>query len=277
MIFFALKHLHRLKVQQDIIELQKLKLERQERLINELKYTRLADATRESQAACQQELRSVRRTGCADSKLIARRLQLVGNLHDPAADAGVADEYERLCARGTPKFLQDMQARALERNVRHQEARDRRERHEREKEEQRLAAEAAKVSRLSCTMCGDPHETLTPTFSSNKTNRPNSSASQSYVKNVAASGCNGNNAKRIACGTSNSCNGPTNSIGVVCCDATDWMRSKRLCVSNEIMCRKLSCSECLPACDGVLAAGVQRWRLFGRKNTDGLPNARGSS
>lgn len=135
----------RLKVQRDIIELQRLKLERQERMIAELKFTRLAESTRESQATCKQELRDVIRTGCTRSKATARCLQLVGNLRDPAEDAGVAEEYARLQARGTPKFLQDMQARAMERNARHREARERREQLDREKEEQRLAAEAAKV------------------------------------------------------------------------------------------------------------------------------------
>lgn len=68
------------------------------------------------------------------------------NADDDGNCGGVLDEYERLQARGTPKFLQDMQARALQRNVRHREACERRERREREVEAQRLAAEAAKVS-----------------------------------------------------------------------------------------------------------------------------------
>lgn len=137
----------RLKAQNDIIELQRLKLERQQRLIAELQFTRLADETRDSQATCKLELRDVIRTGCARSKAAARCLQRVNNLRDAqdADEAAAAEEDARLQARGTPKFLQDMQARALERNARHREARERRERLEREKEEQRLAAEAAKV------------------------------------------------------------------------------------------------------------------------------------
>lgn len=131
----------RLKVQQDIIDLQKLKLERQERMITELKLSKIEEETRDSQAIAKQELRNVIKTGCAKSKTAARCLQLVGNLKDEDEP----DEYAKLQARGVPKFLIEMQARAWERNQRHQEARDRREHLERVKEEQRLAAEQAKV------------------------------------------------------------------------------------------------------------------------------------
>lgn len=132
-------------MQRDIIELQNLKLERQERMIAELKLNRLCEETRQSRAAAKQELRNVIRHGNAKLRTTARCVQLVGNLREDD-DESAADEFARLQARGVPKFLVDMQMRAMERNARHQEARDRRERLEREKEEQRLAAEAAKVS-----------------------------------------------------------------------------------------------------------------------------------
>lgn len=136
----------RLKLQRDIIELQKIKLERQERMIAELKLNRLTEDTRQSQAAAKEELRNVIRNGNAKMRSTARCLQLVGNLREADDETAAANEFAKLQAKGVPKFLVDMQARAFERNVRHQEARDRRERLEREKEEQRLAAEAAKVS-----------------------------------------------------------------------------------------------------------------------------------
>lgn len=131
-------------MQREIIDLQNIKLERQERLIAELKLNRLTEETRKSQAAAKDELRNVIRHGNAKFRSTARCVQLVGNLREDA-DETAADEFAKLQARGIPKFLIDMQARAMERNARHQEARDRRERLEREKEEQRLAAEEAKV------------------------------------------------------------------------------------------------------------------------------------
>lgn len=135
----------RLKMQREIIDLQNIKLERQERLITELKLNRLTAETRKSQAAAKDELRNVIRNGNAKLRSTARCVQLVGNLREDE-DETAADEFAKIQARGVPKFLMDMQIRAFERNARHQEARDRRERLEREKEEQRLAAEAAKVN-----------------------------------------------------------------------------------------------------------------------------------
>lgn len=119
-----------------------MKLDRQERMITELKFNKIADETRESVANAKQELRNVIKTGCTKSRSTARCLQLVGNLRGDEDDE--LDEYAKLQARGVPKFLIEMQARAFERNQRHQEARDRREALEREREEQRLAAERAK-------------------------------------------------------------------------------------------------------------------------------------
>lgn len=137
-------YIDRLKMQREIIDIQNLKLERQERLIAELKLNRLTEETRKSQAAAKEELRNVIRHGNAKLRSTARCVQLVGNLREDEDDSA-ADEFAKLQAKGVPKFLVDMQTRALERNIRHQEARDRRERLEREKEEQRLAVEAAKV------------------------------------------------------------------------------------------------------------------------------------
>lgn len=131
-----------MKIQQDIIELQKLKLERQERLITELKLSNLSEDARDSKAKIKDELKHVIRTGCQKNRLKAKCLQLVHNLKDEDDE-----EYEsKLHARGTPKFLTEMEQRTLERNMKHKEAQERRQRLEHEKEKQRLAAEDAKVS-----------------------------------------------------------------------------------------------------------------------------------
>lgn len=66
----------RLKIQQDIIELQKLKLERQERMISELKLSKLTEEAKESKATIKDELKSVIRNGCANSRAKARCLQV---------------------------------------------------------------------------------------------------------------------------------------------------------------------------------------------------------
>lgn len=69
--------------------------------------------------------------------------QIVANVKDEEDD-----EYAKLQARGVPKFLIEMEQRAIERNRKHKEAKDRREQLEKEKEELRLAAEEAKVNEL---------------------------------------------------------------------------------------------------------------------------------
>ncbi|XP_037037996.1 calponin homology domain-containing protein DDB_G0272472 [Bradysia coprophila] len=138
-IVLARKYHHKLKIQQDIIELQKLKLERQERMISELKLSKLTDDAKESKATIKDELKNVIRNGCANSRAKARCLQIVANVRDDEDD-----EYAKLQARGVPKFLIEMEQRAMERNRKHQEAKDRREQLEKEKEELRLAAEEAK-------------------------------------------------------------------------------------------------------------------------------------
>lgn len=135
-------------MQREIIDLQNIKLKRQEQMIAELKLNRLTEDTRKSKAAAKEELRNVIRHGNAKLRTTARCVQLIGNLRENEDDSS-SHEFARLQAKGEPKFLIDMQTRALERNIRHQEARDRRERLEREKEEQRLAAEALKVRRCS--------------------------------------------------------------------------------------------------------------------------------
>lgn len=65
-----------MKIQQDIIELQKLKLERQERMITELKLSKINDDAKESKASIKDELKNVIRNGCANSRAKARCLQV---------------------------------------------------------------------------------------------------------------------------------------------------------------------------------------------------------
>lgn len=121
--------------------MQKLKLDRQERMITELKFTKITDQTKESKELIKQELKQVIRNGCAKLRSKAKCLQMVGNLKD-AEDI----ELAKIQANGVPKFLIEMEARAMERNERHKQARERRETLDRQKEELRLAAEEAKVS-----------------------------------------------------------------------------------------------------------------------------------
>ncbi|XP_317210.4 uncharacterized protein LOC1277724 [Anopheles gambiae] len=134
---------HRLKVQQDIIELQKLKLERQERIITELKLSKFSEASKISKAEIQSELLKAARTGHVRLRAKAKCIQIVGNIK---ADTSEEDEMRKLQAQGLmiPKFLAKMQQRALERSQRHQEAKERRMRMEKEREDAKQAAEEAK-------------------------------------------------------------------------------------------------------------------------------------
>lgn len=132
----------RLKTQQDIIELQQIKLKRQQRVITEMKLSKLLECTSEAENHLREELESVAKTGCQNSRSKAKCLQIAGNLK--AKDDEIKSDLE---AKGitAPKFLIEMQARALEREMRHQEAQRRREALDREKEAMRIAAEEEKV------------------------------------------------------------------------------------------------------------------------------------
>ncbi|KAH8378496.1 hypothetical protein KR093_011682 [Drosophila rubida] len=132
---------NKLKVQQDIIDLQRIKLERQERLIMQLKLNKLSDEAKEAREDLKQELKTVIRCGDPKAKAKAKCLQLIGSLRD-AED----EELERLQGKALlqPRFLQHMQERALERSVRHEQARQRRAQAEAEREAAKLAVEEAK-------------------------------------------------------------------------------------------------------------------------------------
>lgn len=138
---------HKLKLQQDIIDLQKLKLSRQERVITELKLHKLSDEARAAKQELKSELSHLSKRG--DLKLRARvkSIQITGNIK---SDDTEEDEAKKLQAQGliVPKFLAKMQARAMERTMKHQEAKERRLKLEQEKEDARLAAEEAKVRNI---------------------------------------------------------------------------------------------------------------------------------
>lgn len=131
----------RLKAQQNIIELQKLKLKRQEQLITEMKLAKFTEMVKESKNDLKIELLNAKR-GNSKLKAKVRCIQMISNIpQDP-----VEEERRKLMAQGliVPKFLAKMQERAQERQHRHEEARERRCRLEQEKEEAKKAAELAK-------------------------------------------------------------------------------------------------------------------------------------
>lgn len=142
--WFFVTHFHRIKIQQDIIDLQRLKLERQERVIMELKLSKLSEEAREARTLLKEQLKTVIRVGEPKSKAKAKCLQLIGNLQD--SDDG--DKLDHLQGKAflVPKFLQNMQERALERSIKHEQAKQRRQQAEAVREAQKTAQEEAKVS-----------------------------------------------------------------------------------------------------------------------------------
>ena len=132
---------HKMKIQQDIIELQKLKIQRQERLITEMKLAKFSEMMKESKNDLKMELITAKR-GNAKLRVKARCIELAANIKpDPEEE-----ERRKLLAEGivVPKFLQKMQERTIERLARHEEARGRRMKLETDKEESKNAAELAK-------------------------------------------------------------------------------------------------------------------------------------
>ncbi|XP_054744985.1 uncharacterized protein LOC129249291 isoform X1 [Anastrepha obliqua] len=135
------KYQNKIKIQQDIIDLQRLKLERQERIIMELKLNKLSDAAKEDRQDLKNVLNSFIQHGDHKFKAKAKCVQLIGNLRDEK-DENMTNLQGK--AMNIPKFLMEMQERALERNIRHEKARQRRLQQEAEKEAQKMAAEEAK-------------------------------------------------------------------------------------------------------------------------------------
>lgn len=132
---------HKMKIQQDIIELQKLKIQRQERMITEMKLAKFSEMMKESKNDLKLELIIAKR-GNKKLRSKARCIQMAANIKpDPEEE-----EKRKLLAQGliVPVFLQKMQERATERLTRHEEARERRLRLEQDKEESKNAAELAR-------------------------------------------------------------------------------------------------------------------------------------
>lgn len=120
-----------------------MKLSRQERMITELKLSKLSDEARAAKQELKNELQHIAKKGDVKLRHKVKSLQITGNIKSDTEE----DEIRKLQAKGliVPKFLAKMQERAMERTVKHQEAKERRERLEREKDDARLAAEEAKV------------------------------------------------------------------------------------------------------------------------------------
>lgn len=138
-IVMVKRYQSKLKLQQDIIEVQKLKLERQERMIVELRLSRLSEDAQKFKQDLREELRNAMRTGDVRLRARAKCLQVVGDV--------VEEEENKFVAYGNmiPKFLAKMQERALERQLRHEQARDRRIQLDQERDAQKMAYEEEKV------------------------------------------------------------------------------------------------------------------------------------
>lgn len=129
-------------MQQDLIELQKMKLQKQERMISELKLSKINEELKEAKDELKIELKNVAKRGNVQLRSKAKCLQIIGDLKDEEDN-----ELEKLHAQGLviPKFLAKMQERASERLQRHEDAKERRLRLEQEKEFAKSLAEEAKV------------------------------------------------------------------------------------------------------------------------------------
>ncbi|XP_067622627.1 uncharacterized protein [Eurosta solidaginis] len=135
------KYQNKIKIQQDVIDLQRLKLERQERIIMELKLNKLSEQAKEVRLDLKNDLNSMIQHGDPKIKAKAKCLLLIGNLREEKKENLASLQGKAMIL---PQFLRDMQERALERSVRHEKARQRRLQQEAEKEAHKMAAEEAK-------------------------------------------------------------------------------------------------------------------------------------
>ena len=108
----------------------------------ELKLNKITEDTKISKQEIKDELKAIIKTGAVKSRNKAKSLQLVGNLRDEDDD-----EMARLQGRAylMPKFLENMKERAMERSIKHEQAKQRRLQHEAEREAAKIAAEDSKV------------------------------------------------------------------------------------------------------------------------------------
>ncbi|XP_075974108.1 uncharacterized protein LOC142975255 [Anticarsia gemmatalis] len=130
---------HRYKVQKHIIALQKAKLEEQNRLIEELKYNKIIEASRQSVDAMREE---VRRTYYEIDRQLKPKLKCMTNeLKIPELE----EQSLVLHCLKVPQFLQRMEKRAREREEKHAMIRERRLQMEEERIRIKQQAELAKA------------------------------------------------------------------------------------------------------------------------------------
>lgn len=111
-------------------------------MITELKLSKLSDEARAAKQELKEELANMAKRGDLKLRPKAKSIQIAGNIKTEDDE-----DSQILTAHGLqiPKFLVKMQARAMERTMKHQEAKERRIKLEQEREDARLAAEEAKV------------------------------------------------------------------------------------------------------------------------------------
>ncbi|XP_028176175.1 trichohyalin [Ostrinia furnacalis] len=130
---------HRYMVQKHIIALQKAKLEEQNRVIEELKYNKIVEASRQSVDAMKEE---VRRTYYDIDRQLKPKIKCLTNelkLHE------IQEPSLVLHCLKVPKFLQRMEKRAREREEKHALIRERRRQMEEDRIRLKQQAELAKA------------------------------------------------------------------------------------------------------------------------------------
>ncbi|XP_038214896.1 coiled-coil domain-containing protein 191 [Zerene cesonia] len=130
---------HRYKVQKNIIALQKAKLEQQNKLIEELKYNKIIEASKHSIDTMKEE---VRKTYYEIDKHLKPKIKLLTN------ELNIKEIEEPslvLHCLKVPQFLQRMEARARKREEKHAIIRERRKQIEEEKIRLKQQAELEKV------------------------------------------------------------------------------------------------------------------------------------
>ncbi|XP_052756004.1 coiled-coil domain-containing protein 191 isoform X2 [Galleria mellonella] len=130
---------HRYKIQKHIIALQKVKLEEQNRLIEELKYNKIVEASRQSVDAMREE---VRKTYYEIDRQLKPKIKCLTNelkIHE------IEEPSLVLHCLKVPQFLQRMEKRAREREEKHAIIRERRRQMEEERIRLKQQAELAKV------------------------------------------------------------------------------------------------------------------------------------
>ncbi|KAG6459213.1 hypothetical protein O3G_MSEX011261 [Manduca sexta] len=130
---------HRYKVQRQIIALQKAKLEQQNRLIEELKYNKIIEASRQSVDTMREEVRKTYYE--IDRQLKPKIKCLTNELKIPEIDESTL----ALQCLKVPQFLQRMEKRAREREEKHAMIRERRRQMEEERLRLKQQAELAKA------------------------------------------------------------------------------------------------------------------------------------